>query len=117
MKQESNNIQRLVKIGILVALVGGFVAFTIHKIYIADPECYASKIELLRIEADTKRDVLSNRTLSQTNEKSIIRMEGSINNIEKNQGELKSQVANVQAMQNSIQVSQKEILTAIQGLK
>ena len=49
-----NGTVKKIWIGIAGAFLVAFFAFTVHKIYIADPECYAKQKEVQEIKSDIK---------------------------------------------------------------
>jgi len=104
-----NDISKRFWVGAAITLAITFGAYTIHKIYVGDPEVYAQKIELLKIEKEAKADRMQNRVISLANEKAIIEIKNNFAWIKAGQQELKIQNDSIKYVQNEILKTLKEI--------
>jgi len=89
-------------ITVAVTILMAFVAYTVHKIYVYDPQAYAYKIDLAEVTTQAKVDILANRTASLLNEKAIIEMRSNFIWIQKNQEDLMKKTNEAQDIQEKI---------------
>ena len=91
MEKKTNNNLKTIKIGILVLLVGSFLVFTVHKIYISDPFLYAKQNDFTKMVEEAKIDRNRNNVLAVANKEAIIEIRSNFNWIKTNQLDLKKQ--------------------------
>ena len=89
--ERNSSMLKAIKAGILIFLVGGFLAYTVHKIYIGDPQVYALKIELFRIDQEAKTERAKTIALAGENKEAIIEIKNNFRWIRQNQNELRVQ--------------------------
>ena len=68
---ENGSLMKSLRIGILILLCGGFIAYTVHKIYVEDPKVYAYKIDLVKLEIQSKSEREANADISLQNRETI----------------------------------------------
>lgn len=106
---ENNGLEKRIKIGILIILVGGFLGYSTFKIYVLDPAVYAEKALVSNLAAETKIERTSNLKLATQNKESIIRIESNFDWIRRNQETLQRQGERIQDNQNELLKVVKEL--------
>ena len=96
--------------GILITLIGGVLGYSALKMYVLDPQVYAQKIEVARIDNEAKEERVRISILSMQNKEAIIVMQNNFDWISKAQSRLETQNSNIQS-------SQEEILKALKDLR
>ena len=108
MPQNSTTKKAIVTASVVCVL--SFVGFTIHKIYVKDPEAYAQKKEVAEFVIESRQGRANTKALAIENREALTEMRTNFKWIKEAQEELKLQNANSLA-------TQMKILDALKDLK